>query len=201
MRMVDADAELVESRLQAGAIECPDCGAGMRPWGHARERTLRDGEGRVRMRPRRSICRRCSTERGRWVTHVLLPVVVLLRRGDAIKVIGEALSALADKRLTRTQVAVAAGAPADTVRGWWRRFKKRAEEIRQTFTEAAHRWDPELGAITARNRPVQDAMEAIGLAAAAALRALGPQPLWSLVAGVTGGLLLSNTSCPFPNPR
>lgn len=171
----------------------------MRPWGYARERTLRDGEDRVRLRPRRSICRRCSAERGRWVTHVLLPVVVLLRRADVVKVIGEALSALADGRLTRAQAAVAARAPADTVRGWWRRFNGRAEEIRQSFTEAAHRWDPELGAITSRQTPAQDAMEAIGLAAAAASRALTPHPWWSVVAGVSGGLLLSNTSCPFPN--
>jgi hypothetical protein len=135
------------------------------------------------------------------VTHVLLPVVVLLRRADVVSVIGEALAALADRSLTRAQATAAAGAPADTVRGWWRRFRKRAEEIRQTFTEAGHRWDQELGAITGRETPAQDAMEAIGLAAAAASRALGPQPLWSLVAGVTGGLLLSNTSCPFPNRR
>jgi hypothetical protein len=135
------------------------------------------------------------------VTHVLLPVIVLLRRADVVEVIGEALGALADERLTQAQAAVAAGVPADTVRGWWRRFRKRAEEIRQIFTEAAHRWDPELGAITARNTPAQDAMESIGLAASAASRAFGPQPLWSVVAGVTGGLLLSNTSCPYPNWR
>src|SRR2546430_1044722 len=85
--MVEADAESVESRLVAGQIACPGCGGELRPWGHARWRTLRDHGRPVRLRPRRSRCRSCL------VTHVLLPVLALLRRLDLAAVIVEALVA------------------------------------------------------------------------------------------------------------
>ncbi|MDQ6771982.1 MAG: hypothetical protein M3024_03175 [Candidatus Dormibacteraeota bacterium] len=75
MQMVEPDAESVESRLAAGQIGCPGCGGELRPWGHARWRTLRDHGRPVLLRPRQSRCRSCL------VTHVLQPVPVLLRRG------------------------------------------------------------------------------------------------------------------------
>jgi len=36
------------------------------------------------------------------------------------------------------------------------------------------------------------------VAAAAGVRRFGPTLLWNLVAGASGGRLLSNTSCPLP---
>ena len=42
MQMVEADDELVETRLRAGEIACVGCGGELRPWGYARWRTLRD---------------------------------------------------------------------------------------------------------------------------------------------------------------
>lgn len=199
MRMVDPDAESVGAQLRAGQIECPECGAGLRPWGHARPRTLRDHSQRVEIRPRRSICPVCSQRLGRLRTHVLLPTLALLRRADVVSVIGEALLATYQERRSRRQVATqAGGVPLDTVRGWRRRFGERAEAIRVHFTELAHRWDPELAGVEARGSPELDALEAIGLAAAAAVRQFGRQPLWSLVAAASGGRLLSNTSCPLP---
>lgn len=59
----------------------------------------------------------------------------------------------------------------------------------------AHRLDASLGAIEARGSPEADALEAIGVAAAAAARRLDPGPLWEFVAGASGGLLVSNRSC------
>jgi len=60
------------------------------------------------------------------------------------------------------------------------------------------RWGAEaVEALVARHLE-QDALEAMGMAAAAAVRRLGPTPLWALVAGVTGGRLLANTSSPIP---
>lgn len=193
MMMVEADAGRVEMRLVAGGYGCGACGAGrLRPWGFARCRTLR-GRGRVVvLRPRRGRCALCL------ITHVLLPTVVLLRRRDLVEVIGEALQGRFVDGKSRAEVTAEAGVLPDTARGWLRRFVARAGEIRELFTSWAHHFDASLGVIEARGSPEADALEAIGVAAAAAARRLGPSPLWSFVSGVSGGLLLSNTSCPLP---
>lgn len=86
------------------------------------------------------------------------------------------------------------------MRGWRRCFRKRAEEIWVQFTELVHEWDPEQPGIEARETPAQDALEAIGVAAQAAVRRFGPEPLWRFVAGASGGRLLCNTSRPVPLP-
>jgi len=129
---------------------------------------------------------------------VLLPTLVLLRRMDLAVVIGAALVARHVERRSRAEVARAAGAPWDTVRGWLRRFEERAAEIRAEFAALAQGWDAELGPIEPRGSTALDALEAIGVAAAAAVRRFGPTPLWALVAGASGGRLLSNTSSPLP---
>ena len=192
MMMVEVDADRVETRLAAGSYGCPACGVGLRPWGFARRRRLRDRGRELVLRPRRARCASCL------VTHVLLPTVALLRRRDLAEVIGEALHARFVENKSRSTVATEAGVLADTARGWLRRFVARAEEIRGLFSTWAHHLDAGLGAIEARGSPAADALEAIGVAAAAATRRLGPSPLWAFVAGASGGLLLSNTSCPLP---
>jgi hypothetical protein len=131
---------------------------------------------------------------------VLLPKLALSRRADVVNVIGEALVATHVDRRRRREVAAGAGAPLDTVRGWRQRFQAKAEEIRIQFTELAHEWDPELAGVPTRGSPEQDALEAIGMAAAAAVRRFGPQPLWHLVAAASDGRLLSNTSSPLLMP-
>jgi hypothetical protein len=115
MQMVEPDAESVEARLQSGEMVCARCCGEVRPWGHARWRTLRDHGRQVRLRPRRSRCRECL------VSHVLRPTLVLLRRVDVAAVIGTALVARHVECRRRAEVARAAGAPWDTVRGWLRR--------------------------------------------------------------------------------
>jgi Homeodomain-like domain len=112
--------------------------------------------------------------------------------------IGEALVARPVEGASRARVAAAAGVPADTVRRWLRRFEARAEEVRSDFAALAHRWDAELEAVEPQGSAARDALEAIGVAAAAGVRCFGPTPLWNLVAGASGGRLLSNTSCPLP---
>jgi len=132
------------------------------------------------------------------LTHVLLPVLALLRRRDLASVIGEALRSRHIDGLSRREMAARAGVHPDTARGWSRRFVQKAEDIRAEFTALAHRYDPQLPPIEARGSPAVDALEAIGVAAAAAVRALGPVPLWDFVAGASGGRLLANTNCPLP---
>ena len=189
--MVEEDPDRVESRLAAGGYSCGSCGEGrLRPWGFARRRSLRDRGGVVVVRPRRGRCAFCL------VTTVLLPTVAFFRRRDVAAVIGGALHARFVEGKSRAEVTAGAGVHPDTVRGWLRRFGARAEQIRVLFSSWAHHFDASLGAIEARGSPETDALEAIGVAAAAAGRRLGPGPLWSFVAGVSGGLLLSNTSCP-----
>ena len=146
MQMVEPDTEAVEVQLQAGELSCVGCGGELRPWGHARWRTLREQGRPVRLRPRRSRCRSCL------VSHVLLPTLVLLRRVDLVEVIGAALMARHVERRTRAEVAQAAGAPWDTVRGWVRRFGERAVEIRGEFAALAHRWDADLGQLVGDGR-------------------------------------------------
>jgi len=64
---------------------------GWRPGAISRVRVVRaDGSVRWRLRPRRARCAGCG------VTHVLLPVSCLVRRADAVEVIGVALVAYAE---------------------------------------------------------------------------------------------------------
>ena len=86
MTTVSGDPVRVESQLRARTLRCPSCGEGtLGPWGWARDRPVGRGDGRQRVRPRRSRCGGCG------VTHVLLPVAMLLRRGDFVELIGRAL--------------------------------------------------------------------------------------------------------------
>ena len=73
---VDDDARRVEALLVTGRIVGP-CGHRLAPWGFARERTGRgEEERRRRVRPRRARRGVCV------VTHVSLPVSMLVRRRD-----------------------------------------------------------------------------------------------------------------------
>ena len=94
-------------------------------------------------------------------------------------------------------VPAALGLPATTVRGWLRRFQRRAAAIWALAVGLAHRDDPELGPIEARGSPVSDAVEALGVAVAALIRRFGPiRSTWEAVSAMTGALLLSPTALP-----
>lgn len=191
--MVEPREDLVEARLVSGEYVCGTCGDGrLAPWGFARRRKLRSRGAEVWLRPRRARCVLCL------VTHVLLSTIALLRRRDVVEVIGEALTARYLDGKSRSVVAAEAGVPFDTALRWQRRFSGKSAEIRELFSTHAHRLDASLGPIQPRHSPEADALEAIGVAAAAAARRLGPGPLWTFVAGASSGMLLSNTSCLLP---
>lgn len=129
MVTVEADAVCVESRLAAGRIECPSCGGGrLARWGWARRRSV-IGVG-APIRPRRGRCRGCGA------THVLLPVVLLLRRGYSAVVVFSALVARATG-LGHRRVAGRVGVPASTVRRWLARAAGRLDTARAWFLGAA----------------------------------------------------------------
>ena len=109
-----ADPGQAETDLAGGTLTCPSCTGPLRPWGHARARTVRDhGASVVALRPRRARCRTC---RG---THVLLPAVVAPRRADTTAVIGSALQASARGTGYR-RIAAQVQRPLSTVRRWIR---------------------------------------------------------------------------------
>lgn len=127
MLTVEIDPTEVEERLRAGELACPGCAGVLAGWGCARARTVRGADGVVRVVPRRSRCTGCRA------THVLLPVLLLVRRADTAAVIGAALAAKAAGDGHR-RIAERLGRPPGTVRGWLRCFAGRVERARVVFT-------------------------------------------------------------------
>jgi hypothetical protein len=140
------------------------------------------------------------------MTHVLLPMALLLRRADTVAVIGTALTAKAVGYGARP-IAVAAGRPLGTVKGWLRRVSGRAEELRVWFTQllVAVAADPVVP------EPAGSAFADVVAALTAAAYAVADRfsiptvTLWPIVSAVSQGRLLSpdwpvesiNTSSPW----
>jgi transposase-like protein len=118
-------ASVAEAGLAAGSLTCPSCGSGrLARWGYGRERTVTlPGGRRVAVRPRRARCTACE------VTHVIVPAWCAPRRAHGLEVIGTAAAAALAGHGHR---AIGAGlaVPAATVRGWLRRLRARAEQLR-----------------------------------------------------------------------
>lgn len=181
--MVGTDPVEVDRLLSGGELRCPGCAGELRPWGHARGRGVRDEGEMVTSRPRRSCCASCGR------THVLLPASMLVRRADTARVIGVGLLAKAAGKGHRL-IAAGLGRPASTVRGWLRRFGGRAENVRVLFTGLLHALDPGAVAVAPTGSAFGDALDVLGLAAAAAARLFGPRSAWQFAASASGGLLL-----------
>ena len=190
MLVVVDDPDAVEADLAARRLACPDCGGPLAPWGFASERELRTLGGTRRLRPRRSVCSACGA------THVLEPSSTVARHRDTAEVIGAAWSAEVVGAGHR-RIAAELGRPPSTVRGWLRRLGTRAEALRTAATGWLHALDASAGPIQARGSALADALEAVGAAAAAASRRLGPRPAWDTAVALTGGLL----ACPAPSRR
>lgn len=190
MLIVCAELAVVEAELVDGRLACPSCRESLGPWGHARERVLRCRSGDRRLRPRRARCRGCR------VTHVLLPQIAVLRRQDEVLVIGAAIVAsLAGWGYRR--IARRLGVPADTVRGWLRRFGERAGLLRAHFTRCAGLLDPEIGPVMPAGSGVADAVEVIAVAGRAWTLRFGPAEPWQVASRLSGGLLLATRAPAF----
>lgn len=161
MVTVEVDSVHVESRLSAGEIECPCCdGGSLSGWGYARPRSI-IGTGE-RVQPRRGRCRGCR------VTHVLLPVTLLLRRAYLAELILAALAAKANGRGYRP-IAARMGVPESTVRGWLRVVERRAGAVRNWFLAVAVAAGVDVSVPKAAGSGCGDVVAAV----AAARRALG----------------------------
>lgn len=182
--IVGTNAAAVEADLIAGRLACPRCGNVLRRWGHARTRILHRLTTTEWLRPRRGICAGCGA------THVMLSEDTLLRRRDDVGVIGAALVAKAGGSGHR-RIAAQLGREQSKVRRWLRRFAARAESVRAHFTRWAHALDPMLGPIVPTGSAFADAVEAIGIAARAAVHRLGPRPAWALASVLSTGALLA----------
>lgn len=198
MLIVGTDDTSVESDLMGGRLACPACGGALGPWGHARWRVLRRREGElVSWRPRRGRCRSCRK------THVLLGDHSLIRRrDDADKIVWALVERARGAGYRRIATALGMRKVAETVRGWLRAFSKGAEVLRAHFTRWAYALDADLGPIAAHGDPLGDAVEAMAVAARAALQRHGPTPPSARVArlSLSGGALLCHTSYPLPAP-
>ena len=192
--IVSSNERVVEDELIQGKLSCPSCKGVLSPWGSARTRTVRMVSGVSTVRPRRARCAKCSK------THVLLPDRLLLRRVDEVDVIGSALlrSSLGDGY---NKIATAISRPVSTVRSWIRRFRAKAEIIRQHFTIWAIALDPSLGEIKGSGSLFKDALDALGVAARSATLRFGVRPPFSLASHMTEGRLLYNTNSPYTSPN
>ena len=186
---VEADLVGVESRLTAGHVGCPDCPGVLRPWGWARPRGVH-GIGGVVLRPRRGRCGVCL------VTHVLLPVTVLLRRAYAVDVIGAALLARTAGQGHRW-IGAALTVPAATVRGWLRVMAGRLDAARVQLLQVAVRAGVDVRVPEALGCPWRDLLAALGVATAAVtgrfgpVGVLGPVTAWQVAAACSAGRLLA----------
>lgn len=196
MLIVADDRAGLEADIAAGRLMCPRCGRGvLGGWGCARRRPVRTLDGVRWLRPRRGRCQEAACA----ATHVLLPNVCLLRRCDAVEVIGAAVL-LAASGAGYRQVAEHLGRPAETVREWLSRFRSRAGLVAAHFWRWARVLDGALALGVADGPPVVEALEAIGVCTRAASLWLARRPAWSWVSALTGGRLLSiNTSPPWPS--
>ncbi|MDT2006600.1 helix-turn-helix domain-containing protein [Rhodococcus opacus] len=188
MVTVEVDSVRVESRLSAGEIGCPCCPGGvLGGWGHARSRPVAGVAERVR--PRRARCRSCS------VTHVLLPVSLLLRRAYLAEWVFSALLAKA-RGAGHRPIASWLGVPTSTVRGWLRRFGGRFEAVRAWFLGIAMTAGVDVRIPKASGSGWVDALAAIGAATKSITTRFGPVGILGVVtaagvaaAGSSGRLL------------
>ena len=185
MLTVETDPAAVEERLRSGGLACPGCQGVLAGWGRARARTVRDHDGGVRVMPRRSRCTGCRA------THVLLPVLLLVRRADTATVIGAALEAKA-VGLGHRRIAERLGRPPGTVRGWLRRFRARVEQVRVVFTLRARALAPDPVLPGPAGSAWADAVAAVSAAARAFMARFCVQaPVWQVASAVSAGRLLA----------
>jgi hypothetical protein len=128
---------------------------------------------------------------------VLLPVSCLLRRADAVPVIGAALVAKADGSGHR-RAAEQVGRPAGTVRGWLRRLDRIAGRVRLALAGLAAELGAEFEAPAPTGTAVGEVVALVGAVAAAATRRLGPCDPWRLAAAATSGRLVIPAGPPAP---
>jgi transposase-like protein len=181
------DTAAARRALARRMLPCPDCGRALRPWGRARERSVRGPGGAVATtRPDRGRCTGCG------VTHVVLDAGLLPRRAYTAELAGRALIAAATGSGHR-RVARQLDVPDGTVRGWIRAARRSAGQLRAIGVRAVVALDPEALPARALADPLASALDALGAAASAMGARFGLQEAsaWARVTVLTRGRLLS----------
>jgi transposase-like protein len=181
------DTGAARRALDRRLLPCPDCRAPLKPWGRARERTVRDRGGTlVTARPDRGLCTGCGA------SHVILAAGLLPRRAYTAGLIGQALLSSAAGHGHR-RAAREHGLPDGTVRGWIRQARRSAGQLRETGVRAVVALDPELLPARALADPLASALDALGAAAAAMGNRFGLRDAgwWPQITILTRGQLLS----------
>lgn len=198
MVTVEVDPERVESRLVGGEMSCPSCPDGVLVrWGFARSRPVVGSA--VAVRPRRSRCRTCA------VTHVLLPVTLLLRRAYLAELIWAAVVAKAAGAGHRL-IGARFGIPSSTVRGWLRVIGGRAEMVRHWFIAVAVTAGVDVSIPKATGSGCGDVLAAVGLATEALAARFGERSVIGVVTAAraavacSGARLLAPGWPPAPKP-
>jgi hypothetical protein len=138
---------------------------------------------------RRGRCRSC-----RGASHALLPSFCLLRRLDAVEVIGPAVTAVAAGVGTRRVAkGIAELFAYTTVRGWWRRHRERVEALLDGLAAVAAVLRVSLPCHGA-DADGAGALESLGVSVSAGL-GIGVWPAVSLLSA--GAWLSTTTSTPF----
>jgi hypothetical protein len=170
---------------------CPTCRRVLARWG-GYWRWLRVPPEEWRIWIRRGRCAACHR------THALLPDLVLVRRLDAVEVIGHGLARKLIEGLGLRPVAEQFGVPHTTVRGWWRRFRARAPTLLSSCTALA----VQLTGVSVQlaTDGERGALEALGLAWDRTHARFGEQvgglwPFWSRIS--SGQALGTNTTPPW----
>lgn len=186
--LVVTDPARAEQALRDGKITCPGCSGALRPFGHARTRTVRGlGAERLTVTPRRARCPECET------THVLLPTALSVRRADSTEAIGTALLAKASGAGHRA-IAARLHRPVSTVRRWLRAARgEHAQWLYQRGAQRAVRIEPEL--LAARLHPFKSplwhALNILGDLARHSRQRGSTDPPWSLIGLYAAGRLLA----------
>ena len=161
-------------------------GLAVASWGYGRERAVRLRGGRTaRLRPRRARCRSCRR------TRILLPSWCAPRRADGIEVIGAA-AGLAMAGAGHRPIAAALGVPAATARGWLRRLRARARQLRAHGIGELNGlgFYPPGPPSKPAGSPLSDALNALAAAVDCARRNFGhgPEMTWPLALARPGPL-------------
>ena len=129
----------------------------------------------------------------------MLPVVALLRRADLAAVIGTALAAKA-AGVGHRRIALVLARPAETVRGWLRRFGGRLEPVRAVFTLWLRTLDPDPVMPALAVNAWGDVVAVIGAVTAAVARRfvsgfvsgfVSAVSCWEVATVLSGGRLLA----------
>jgi Domain of unknown function (DUF6431) len=170
---------------------CPSCQHPLVRWG-GYWRWLRAPLGEWHIWIRRGRCSACRR------THALLPDLVLVRRLDAVEVIGRGLALKVVQRLGLRPVAEQLGVPHTTARAWWRRFRARAPTLLAACVALAVQLAGVSVQLAADDEPA--ALEALGVAWNRAHARFGEPvgglwPFWCRIS--SGQALGTNTSAPW----